>query len=130
MFSTIIEQIRQLEDKRVAAQIDSDHTALDFLIHPDLVYLHSNGMSDSKSSYTERIRLKEQKYININRSCVNFITLSDAVIVHGRADVTVLVGENIIAALIAYCAIWERTSNGWLWRYWQATPLPCARNEP
>ena len=43
--------IERLEDERYQAMLDKDAPTLERLLHPDLVYMHSSGVADSKESY-------------------------------------------------------------------------------
>jgi ketosteroid isomerase-like protein len=65
---TDIAGIERLEDERYAAMLDKDIAALDRLLHPDLVYMHSSGVADSKTSYIAGLRDRVWDYSAIERS--------------------------------------------------------------
>ena len=48
--------IMRLEDERYAAMLAKDVAALERLLHPDLVYMHSSGIADTKASYIAGVR--------------------------------------------------------------------------
>jgi ketosteroid isomerase-like protein len=60
--------IDRLEDERYAAMLTKDVAALERLLHPDLVYMHSSGASDSKDSYVKAIGDRTFDYKQIDRS--------------------------------------------------------------
>ena len=60
--------IERLEDERYAAMLAKDVAALERLLHPDLVYMHSSGVSDSKASYMAGVRDRLWDYHRIARS--------------------------------------------------------------
>jgi ketosteroid isomerase-like protein len=59
--------IERLEDERYAAMLHKDIAALERLLHPDLVYMHSSGASDTKDSYIAAIRERVFDYQHIDR---------------------------------------------------------------
>jgi ketosteroid isomerase-like protein len=60
--------IARLEDERYAAMLGKDVAALERLLHPDLVYMHSSGVADSKTSYIAGVRDRVWDYTRIDRS--------------------------------------------------------------
>lgn len=60
--------IERLEDERYAAMLGKDVAALERLLHPDLVYMHSSGVADSKASYIAGVRDRVWDYQHIARS--------------------------------------------------------------
>jgi hypothetical protein len=60
--------IARLEDERYAAMLGKNVAALERLLHPDLVYMHSSGVADSKASYIAGVRDRVWDYHRIGRS--------------------------------------------------------------
>lgn len=60
--------IERLEDERYAAMLAKDVAALERLLHPDLVYMHSSGFADDKESYIAGVRDRVWDYHRIARS--------------------------------------------------------------
>ena len=65
---TDITDIARLEDERYAAMLGKDIGALERLLHPDLVYMHSSGVADDKASYIAGVRDRVWDYNTIARS--------------------------------------------------------------
>lgn len=65
---TDIADIARLEDERYAAMLAKDIGVLQRLLHPDLVYMHSSGVADSKASYIAGVRDRVWDYGAIARS--------------------------------------------------------------
>ncbi len=59
------DEVLQTEKSRFKAMVDGDHHALEQIIHPDLVYIHSNGEVDTKETFISGIRDGSRKYDNI-----------------------------------------------------------------
>ena len=49
-------EILGLEDKRFAAMIARDFAGLEKLVHEDLLYTHSSGITDTKASWLESMQ--------------------------------------------------------------------------
>lgn len=62
-----VDEIRTLEDARYAAMLQADMPALERLLHPDLLYMHSSGVSDTKSSYMAGLKAAIGNYQRIER---------------------------------------------------------------
>jgi len=65
---TDVTDIARLEDQRYAAMLDKDVATLERLLHPDLVYMHSSGVADSKASYIAGVHDRVWDYSAIARS--------------------------------------------------------------
>ena len=50
-----VAEIPRLEDERYKAVIGEDLDALEPLLHDDLVYIHSNGVADTKATFMSGI---------------------------------------------------------------------------
>ena len=46
-------EILALEDKRYAAMYDGEFAALETMLHDELLYTHSSGLTDTKASWLE-----------------------------------------------------------------------------
>jgi ketosteroid isomerase-like protein len=64
----MVDDIARLEDDRYAAMLAKDVAALERLLHPDLVYMHSSGVADTKASYIAGVRDRVWDYSAIARS--------------------------------------------------------------
>jgi Domain of unknown function (DUF4440) len=51
MTDAIKAEIKNLEDRRFQAMIDSDFDTLDKLLGDDLIYTHSTAQSDTRAEY-------------------------------------------------------------------------------
>ena len=68
MTDQAIADIARLEDERYAAMLAKDIAALERVLHPDLVYMHSSGVADSKASYIAGVGDRVWDYSRIERS--------------------------------------------------------------
>jgi|SRR6201987_4713585 hypothetical protein len=49
-------EILALEDKRYAAMCDGDFAALEAMLHEELLYTHSSGLTDTKATWLASLR--------------------------------------------------------------------------
>ena len=55
-------EILGLEDKRFAAMVARDFAALEKMVHDELLYTHSSGVTDTKASWLESMKSGKVKY--------------------------------------------------------------------
>src|SRR5256885_13815893 len=60
-------EILALEDKRYTAMCGGDFAALEAMLHDELLYTHSSGLTDTKASWLASLRLGKTK--NKSASC-------------------------------------------------------------
>lgn len=116
-----VEHVRALEDARCAAMISADCTELEALLHDDLVYIHSSGRIDTKSSYMAALRERRSRYFRIERIDEQFRCYSDAMVVAtGQATVEAEAGGRRFESDIFYSCAWVTTPDGWRFVLWHA----------
>ena len=118
------EDIRKLEDRRYKAMCDADAKALEELLADSLVYTHSYGGSDGKSSYLDGIRSKKWLYRRIERPKENIQLHGDCAVITGQARIELLSDGKPKTLNSAYTNVWIRGPKGWQIVAWQSTPLP------
>jgi ketosteroid isomerase-like protein len=82
--------VEALERQRFAAQVSKDYALLDKFFGEDLVYTHSNGKQDNKTSYIQSIRDGKSVYDKIDVEAVNVRAYNDgqAAVVNGTITIT------------------------------------------
>ena len=118
------ENIRQLEDRRYRAMCEADAGALETLLADTLVYTHSYGGADSKSTYLDGIRSKKWLYRKIERPKENIQMHGDCAVITGQVRIELL-SEGMPKTLnSAFTNVWIKGAKGWQMVAWQSTPLP------
>ena len=118
------ETIRKLEDQRFKAMIDADAATLEKLLADTLVYTHSYGGTDSKTSYLDGIRAKQWQYRKIERPVENIQIHGDCALVTGKVRIELLSEGKPKTLNSAYTNVWIKGASGWQMVAWQSTPLP------
>lgn len=115
--------IRDLEDRRFTAMIESDFDALRDLSHPALVYTHSSGDTDSLESYLDKCRAGYYVYHSITHP-IDFVTvIDDVALVVGEMHAELTVNGKPVVLHNRSLAVWKDTGHGWRFLAYQPTPI-------
>ena len=117
--SELVQEIRALEKKRIAAMVSKDLEVLDALLGDDLSYIHSGGSTDTKASHLALIR-DRGRYAGVDfLESTEFIPLSnDTVVVRGVAQIRL---EGRDGYPVLFLDVWARRDGSWKMVAWQAT---------
>ena len=63
--TTVENKLLDVEKQRFAAQVKKDYDVLDKLLFDDLVYIHSNGSTDTKASFIQALKEGTRSYDDI-----------------------------------------------------------------
>ena len=88
--------------------IAGDVTILDELCSDDLIYTHSKGDHDNKSSYLHQVGSHYFTYLEITHEADRILVVDGAALVTGRMTATVLVAGRIVHTDNRYLAVWVR----------------------
>lgn len=112
--SNAIEQaVLKLEQQWEDALIKSDVAALEKLYDDSLVYTHSSGSIDTKSSYIGAIKSGVTKYESIKRDDIKVNVYDDTAIVICHWEVQVLNRGSKIDTNARYIHVYVKQKNGW-----------------
>ena len=120
-----IPEIEQLERRRFAAQVAKDLPTLETIFADDLVYTHSNGHQDDKTSYLASIANGQSRYDRVDIESLTVRAYNDdhTAVVNGR--VLIELGPGIdgqpLSTRIKYVVVYIRSeTNGWQLVLWHA----------
>ena len=105
-------EILALEDMRYAAMCDGDFAALEPMLHDELLYTHSSGLTDTKATWLASLRSGKTKYKSAACSDRKVRLAGDTALVTGRA------------LRLVFLNAWTQTPKGWKFIAWQSTPQP------
>ena len=117
-------EILGLEDKRFAAMITRDFAALDKVVHDELLYTHSSGVTDTKASWIESMRSGRVKYKSVQCSERQVRFFGEVALVRGRAAIEADIGGEAKSLRLLFLNAWTRTPQGWKFVAWQSCPFP------
>ena len=116
-------EILSLEDKRFAAMV-GDLGALEAMLHDDLLYTHSSGLTDTKATWLAAMRSGKTKYKSGTWSDRKVRFAGDTALVTGRAQIEAEVGGQPRTLRLVFLNAWTKTPKGWKFIAWQSTPQP------
>jgi len=118
------QEILGLEDKRFAAMVARDFAALDKLVHDELLYTHSSGVTDTKPSWLESMKSGKVKYKSASCSERQVRFFGEVALIRGRAAIEVDIGGQPKSLRLLFLNAWTRTPQGWKFAAWQSCPMP------
>jgi hypothetical protein len=115
-------KVLETEKQRFTALVTKDYNTLDKTISNDLVYIHSNGSTDTKTSFIESIKDGSRSYDDIK------IEKADVRIYHGKTGIingectyfrkTKEGGDNNL--LLRYTSVYIKQKKHWQQVSWQS----------
>lgn len=109
--------------ERFNATIERDIEALERLVADDLTYVHTSAGTDTKTSMLESIRSERLRYHAFDCSEVTARAFGEAVVITGRADLTMGADADRILR-IRFLDVWALRDGAWREVAWQSTRLP------
>jgi ketosteroid isomerase-like protein len=116
-------EILTLEDKRFGAMIAGDFKALEAMVHGDLLYTHSSGVTDTKASWLQSMQSGKAKYKSVNCTDRKVRVIGEVALITGRAAIEAEIGGQPRSLKLLFLNAWAKTPEGWQFVAWQSTPL-------
>lgn len=117
-------EILGLEDKRFAAMIAKDFGALERMVHEELLYTHSSGITDTKASWLDSMRSGKVKYKSASCSERKVRVVNEVALVNGKARIEADIGGEPRTLKLLFLNAWAKTPQGWKFVAWQSCPQP------
>jgi ketosteroid isomerase-like protein len=117
-------EILGLEDKRFAAMVARDFAALEKLVHEELLYTHSSGLTDTKASWLDSMKSGKVKYKSAACSERQVRFFGEVALVRGKAAIEAEIGGQPRSLKLLFLNAWVRTPQGWKFAAWQSCPQP------
>jgi ketosteroid isomerase-like protein len=116
-------EVLALEDRRFAAMIDGDFARLADMVHDQLLYTHSSGVTDTKASWLQSMQSGRVKYKKANCTERKVRLYGDTALITGRAVIDAEIAGQAKTLKLLFLNAWTRTPQGWKFVAWQSTPL-------
>jgi ketosteroid isomerase-like protein len=117
-------EILSLEDKRYAAMTSRDFGALEALLHEQLLYTHSSGVTDTRASWLDAMKSGKTRYKSAAPSERKVRLLGDTALVTGKAQIEAEINGQPRTLRLSFLNVWTKTPQGWKFIAWQSTPQP------
>ena len=117
-------EILSLEEKRYAAMTGGDFAALEALVHDQLLYTHSSGLTDTKASWLDALKSGRTRYKSAKITDREVRLLGDTALVTGKGHIEAEINGQPRTIRLIFLNAWTRTPQGWKFVAWQSTPQP------
>jgi ketosteroid isomerase-like protein len=111
--NNVEDTVLKLEQQWEDALTQSDTGALDKLYDDTIVYTHSNGKVDTKSSYIRAIKSGGTRYESMKRDEIKITVYGQTAVVTCHWDVHVLAQGNKIDTNARYLHVYVQQKDGW-----------------
>ncbi len=117
--------VLQLEKDRFKAMISKDSLKLDRILAGDLLYIHSNGIIDSKETFIKNIMSGQLEYLEIDLQQADIRTHSQTAWIHGAARIKVRMGKDtpVVELVIRYLDVYKKDEGNWKLVAWQSAKI-------
>ena len=115
-----MDEITELEDRRIEAMTKGDVQTLGEILADDLIYTHSTARIDTKSSFIEAISSGRSNYRSVEREDVKVCQFGDSAAVTGHAKFHV--GDNRFET--RFIDVYAKRNGAWQMVAWQSTKMP------
>lgn len=112
----IVEEILKMEKARTDAILAADGPAMQKLFDDDLVYIHSSGRLDTKTSYIDNLVTGAAAYKAFAFSNVKVRVYGDCAIVSGDA----IVDATKSRLDLRFTNVWSKSSGAWRNVHWHS----------
>jgi len=119
-----VAQILMLEEQRRSAMLAGDAQALRGLLAPDLRYVHSTGVSESRDSLLAKLASGQATYQELAFDGLAVTCTPDVGIVAGEMRAHVRRDGALRNIATCYLAVWLRREGAWQLSAFQGTSLP------
>lgn len=122
--ATTEQQILEAEKSWANAVMTGDFAKVDALLTPDIIYAHSTGIIDTKSSYMEKLRSGKQKYDGIEHKSTTVRVHGDSVVTHSQMRMHGTNAAGKFDDKVMMMHVWVKSGGKWLLAAHQTTKLP------
>jgi ketosteroid isomerase-like protein len=111
-----------LEQRRYDAVVAGDFDTFVAVCHPDLIYTHSSGATDTLDSYVEKCRAGYYDYHAIDHPVTRIVLHGDVALVMGEMNADITAGGVCKQLRNSCLAVWVRDGGTWRLLAYQPTP--------
>lgn len=119
--------VESLERKRFEAQVNKDYAFLEKVFADDLLYVHSNGKTDTKATYINSIKEGKSNYakIDVEEIIVRSYSNQKTAVVNGIVNITQAPVDGKSNMLhLRYTVVYVKNKDkGWQLVTWQSLKL-------
>ena len=125
--SSLQEEVRAADTRRVMATIAGDADRVADLLSDDLRYGHADGRVQTKDEFLAAVRSSRMRYEAYDYEEMQIDRASDEIaITTGRASLRVRTTEQHLAFRLRFLAVWRHEAGNWRLLAYQSAQLPAS----
>lgn len=116
-------ELLSMQQKRFEAMVKADLSTLKFLFAEDLTYTHTNGQTESKSSFLSTIETAAFKYEEIQTTSMSVRIYGDTGVITGRGKIRLFAFGMPMSLDVSFIEVQVKSGGRWQLVAWQTTRL-------
>lgn len=116
--------IQKLEEERFSSLVEKRYEDFAKLVHSELTYTHTTGITDTKDSYLSKLFAGHYDYKWIKHPISKIHIVGDIALVFGEMHSNLIAGNVEKNLKNKSLAVWKKEHNNWLFYAYQPTQLP------
>lgn len=119
--------VLRLDETRVYATLAPDAGALDDLLAPDCVYVHSNGIAQTKAQFIQALKTGAMKYLSLRYSAPPQVRLygNSSAVLTGTAQLEVQLADGrVLKPTVVFTAFYVLLRERWQLASYHSTNAP------
>lgn len=104
--ASLTDQLIALELNRCASMVQADIAALQNTLHDQLVYVHSSGVRDSKTSYLDKLSSRKIRYDTLQFTDLQATVVGHCATITGRMEGNIHRGDVPAVLISRYMSVW------------------------
>lgn len=117
-------KILDTEQRRFEAMVRKDTVLLRDLLADDLVYVHSNALTESKKEHISNIAAGRLVYEKMTREQAKARCYGKTALTNGVVQVKGILNKTSFEVRLMYTAVYRKKGGTWQLASWQSTRLP------
>jgi ketosteroid isomerase-like protein len=116
--------VLKFETQRFEAMTRADTSTLRRMLSDDLLYVHSNALTEKKQDHLNAIASKKLVYKSMEREQARVRMYGKTALVNGTVAVQGVLLGNDFAIRLLYTAVYRKNGKQWQLVNWQSTKIP------
>jgi hypothetical protein len=116
--------VAEIEKQRFAALVSKEYTYLDKVLAEDLIYCHSNGLIDNKTSFIQSIKDGKLAYQEMNVEELKVRVYKKTAVITGTCGAKVMSNGQQLNTRFRFTDVYVKNKAGWQMVSWQSLRIP------
>jgi ketosteroid isomerase-like protein len=118
------QEIRALDQRRIAAILKEDIPMLEKLMTDDFIYTHSSGNVQTKAQFLGDMKAGAWAYKSLHLVNVKIRFFGDTAVLNGGCNMTGVMHGRDVRLAMYFTEVYVRSHGQWHWLLWQSTRMP------